>query len=206
MNAEHMLAEALHRISPLSAEEKAMLKPVRTEHYPKGSPVLRAGDQATRAAFLLSGALREYYILKDGIERTRSFALTGDLAGSLSDLLQGKASRTWVTAEADSILLCVDWHVIRPLTEKHPGWMRLSRQIAEDLYLKKVEREFELLALDATTRYERAMARWPDLENWFSLKDIASYIGITPVHLSRLRRERPRSRNLPPMPGMARPG
>jgi len=190
MIAENMLAEALSRISPLSAEERALLQPVRAAHHAKGSLVLKAGDQVTQASFLLSGALREYYVLKDGVERTRSFALAGDLAGSLSDLLLGKSSSTWVTAEADSILLSVDWHVIRPLTDKYPGWMRLSRLLTEELYLKKAEREYELLALDATARYARALERWPELETWFSQAHIASYVGITPVHLNRLRRDR----------------
>lgn len=191
MTAEQRLCQALQQISPLSAAEQAVLPPVRVLHYRKGSAVLRAGEQATQAAFLLSGALREYYLLPDGSERTRSFALAGELVGSLSDLLQGQPARTWIVAEADSLLLAVEWQAVRALSEHYPGWMRLSRQIAEALYLKKVEREYELLALDASTRYQRTLQRWPTLEQWFSLKDIASYVGITPVHLSRLRRQHP---------------
>ena len=189
MNTKDLLVEKLNQISPLSVAEQNLLPPIHINQYAKGSWVLKAGDKASQVAFVLSGALREYYTLSDGTERTRSFALAGDWAGSLSDLLQQTASQTWVAAEADSILLCVEWHLLRPLTEQYMGWMRLSRQIAEDIYLKKVEREYELLALDANARYVRALARWPELEQWFSQKDIASYIGITPVHLSRLRRD-----------------
>lgn len=193
MNAKDLLVKMLCQISPLNELEQGLLPPVHIVHYAKGSWVLKAGEQATQVAFVMSGALREYYSLADGTERTRSFALAGEWAGSLSDLLQQQGSQTWVIAEAESILLCLDWQLLRPLTEQHLGWMRLSRQVAEDLYLKKVEREYELLALDANARYTRALTRWPELEQWFSQKDIASYVGITPVHLSRLRRELSRS-------------
>ena len=59
--------------------------------------------------------------------------------------------------------------------------------MAGALYMVKVERECELLALDAAQRYRATLDRWPRLEVIHSQKDMASYIGITPVHLSRLR-------------------
>ena len=72
--------------------------------------------------------------------------------------------------------------------ERRPAWMRFAREIAQRLYLAKAQREYELLALDAAQRYRLALERWPQLERYCTQRAIASYIGITPVHLSRLRR------------------
>ncbi len=180
------LRAALDRLSPLPESAFARL-PLTRQVLPRGAVLLRAGEAATRTGFVLAGALREYWILEDGSERTRSFNLPGDFAGSLSDLLEARPSRIWVTAERDSVVLAADWATLRQLSDTDPAWGRLSRAVAEQLYLRKVEREYELLALDAAARYRRTLERWPTLEQLFSQRDIASYIGITPVHLSRLR-------------------
>lgn len=181
------LHAALNRISVLPDEDFQALTPLHRQCWPKGSLPLKAGELAHQAAFVLSGALREYYLLPDGAERTRSFNLPGDLAGSLSDLLGQTPSLTWVAAETDSVLLAIDWSVYQQLVNTRPAWARFSGKLAESLYLRKVEREYELLGLNALERYRRTLLRWPSLESRFSQRDIASYIGITPVHLSRLR-------------------
>ena len=187
LNALHA---GLNRISPLSAADLAALTPLTRQIWPKGGVLLRAGDLAHQTGFILSGALREYWMLADGTERTRSFNLPGDFAGSLSDLLEGQPSRTWVVAERETVVIAAEWTVTRELAETAPAWGRFARCIAEQLYLRKVDREYELLALDADARYRCTLERWPTLESLFSQRDIASYVGITPVHLSRLRGER----------------
>lgn len=185
-----LLRVALNHISPLAVEDFIALPLPNKQVWPKGSALLRAGDIAGQAGFILSGALREYYVLADGSERTRSFNLAGDFAGSLSDLLTGMPARTWVVAEMETTVISMDWHAYQQLVDSSSAWARFAGKIAEQLYLRKVEREYELLALDAAARYRRTLERWPTLESLFTQRDIASYIGITPVHLSRLRAER----------------
>ena len=73
----------------------------------------------------------------------------------------GEPSRTWVVAEQPSLLLVVRWADYAALLDTAPGWQRFARVIAETLYRRKVEREYELLALDAAERYRRTLLRWP---------------------------------------------
>jgi len=182
------LLDQLAAISPLTLAERALFpRPLRRE-LPAGAALLRAGERATQTAFVTEGGLREYYLLPDGTERAKSFNLPGELAGSLADLLTGAPSRTWVVAEVPTVLLVTPWPTYIALHEQSMGWQRLGRRVAENLYLRKVEREYELLALDAEARYRRALARWPTLEQVFLQRHIASYLGVTPVHLSRLRK------------------
>lgn len=182
-----MLRKSLLSVAPLSEDDLAALPmPTRVE-LRKGAAFLRAGERAAQVGTIVSGALREYYVLKDGTERTRSFNLPGEFAGSLSDLLSDEPARTTVVAEAPTVILATPWDIYQRLTEARSGWQHFARIIAERLYRAKSQREYELLALDASARYRLALQRWPNLESLFTQRDIASYIGITPVHLSRLR-------------------
>lgn len=153
----------------------------------KGQALLRAGERAHLVGFVVSGGLREHYVLADGGERTKGFSLPGWFAGSLSDLLSNEASQVWIEAAAPSVLLTLPWADVRHWQETRPAWTRFGWRVAERLYMMKVEREYELLAMDAAARLDATLSRWPTLEQVFSQRDIASYVGVTPVHLSRLR-------------------
>ena len=153
----------------------------------KGQALLRAGERAHLVGFVVSGGLREHYVLADGGERTKGFSLPGWFAGSLSDLISNEASKVWIEAAAPSVLLTLPWADVRHWQETRPAWTRFGWRVAERLYMMKVEREYELLAMDAAARLDATLSRWPTLEQVFSQRDIASYVGVTPVHLSRLR-------------------
>lgn len=156
----------------------------------KGEALLRAGEQAHLVGFVVSGGLREHYVLADGGERTKGFSLPGWFAGSLSDLISGEVSKVWIEAAVPSVLLTLPWAQVRRWQEARPAWTHFAWRVAERLYMMKVEREYELLAMDAAARLDATLARWPTLEQVFSQRDIASYVGVTPVHLSRLRTSR----------------
>jgi CRP-like cAMP-binding protein len=143
--------------------------------------------------------VREYYLSEDGVERTRGFALPGDFFGSLSDALSNRPSRVTVRVETESLVLLFPWAAVRALAARSLEWERLLARVVERLYLRKAQREFELLALDAMGRYRSLLAQHPGLEHRISGRLLASYLGITDVHLSRLRRKlgtaRPRKRS-----------
>ena len=182
------LRRALAAVTPLSeAALQAFPRPRRVE-LAAGEVFLAVGERALETALVHRGGLREVYLLPDGRERTRSFNLPGEFAGSLSDLLAAAPSRLCVVAEVPSVLLLTRWADYLALVDSSPDWQRFARRLAEQLYLRKVEREYELLALDAADRHRAALARWPTLEQVFRQHHIASYLGVTPVHLSRLRR------------------
>lgn len=182
------MRQALRRIWPLDdADVDALLPHTTRQVMDKGQVLLEAGQRAHLTGFVLSGGLREYYILEDGTERTKGFNMPGEFAGSLSDLLSGQPSRVWISAEAPTVVAVTPWAVYEALTRQSVAWAHFARKMAEGLYLLKTEREFELLTMDAAQRLACALARWPALASVYSQKDIASYIGVTPVHLSRLR-------------------
>jgi CRP-like cAMP-binding protein len=178
----------MNALSPLSDEDLTdAAKLCQRLSLDKGQALLRAGEQAHLVGFVVSGGLREHYVLADGGERTKGFSLPGWFAGSLSDLISSEVSKVWIEAAAPSVLLTLPWADVRRWQESRPAWTRFGWRVAERLYMMKVEREYELLAMDAAARLDATLARWPTLEQVFSQRDIASYVGVTPVHLSRLR-------------------
>jgi CRP-like cAMP-binding protein len=211
----------VRRVAALDGAELALLDgDLRTRRLPAGSMFLCAGDVAVDCGLVLSGLAREYFPLADGREVTRRFAGPGDFIGSLSDLLSGQAAQSSARAESDVRIVVVPWRKMRELVVRRPAWADFQARITQRLYLLKSEREFELLALDAEARYRRFRAAYAELEPAIALRHVASYVGITPEHLSRLRRRlglvprrspaqrRPgsRTRGPGPSPGASRPG
>lgn len=177
-------------VSMDDAARLAGLAGARPRSLRRGTQLLRAGDQARDVHIVVEGLLREYYVLPDGGERTKSFVVESQVAGSLPDLLSGQPSRANIVAEAASRVLVVDYAALRALYERFPIWAELEAEVTRRLLLTKTEREYELLALDADARYESFLRRFPGVEQRVAARHVASYIGITPVHLSRLRRTR----------------
>ncbi|MCB9603958.1 MAG: Crp/Fnr family transcriptional regulator [Sandaracinus sp.] len=172
----------------LDAAALDLVRPfVRALELSKGAAFLETGEVPTRVATIRRGVVRELFVLPDGTERTRGFGVEGAFAGSLSDLLRAGPSRTRVVAEEDTRLLVAPWDVLRDAGTRHEGWRELLHRVTERLYLLKAEREVELLSMDAEARYAAFRARFPGLEARIAQRHVASYLGITPEHLSRLR-------------------
>lgn len=194
-NDRRVLGEALRAIAPLDdADVAAGLALVRARELTKGAALLRAGVEAREVAIVVRGVLREHFLLDDGSERTKAFVVEGQASGSLADLLSGGPSRAYIVAEEPTRVLVAPYAALRALGAERPAWAALGRAAVERLLLIKAQREWELLALDAEQRYAAFRARYPGLEARVLGKHVASYVGVTPAHLSRLRARRARAR------------
>lgn len=182
---------ALARFSPVPDDAWHAVVPfISARRVAAAEQVLRAGTRATQVVFVAHGLLREYYTDAAGREATRSFRQSGEFSGSLADLLSGEPAVSSIEALDDSELWQLPWAQFDALTLEYPAWMLLARRFAEQLYLNKVRREFEMLTLPAAERYGRFVAEQPELESRLPRHLVASYLGITPVHLSRVRASR----------------
>jgi CRP-like cAMP-binding protein len=156
----------------------------------KGQYFIQAGEVPTTFGFLISGLCRLYYLDPSGTEWTKAFCLANSVVAAYSALLRGEPSRLFIQALEDSSLLVADYAVYQTLTMEHPCWQILNGKLAESLFIKKEQRESELLLDDAPTRYEKFLTEYPGLEARVKQYHIASYLGITPVSLSRIRAQR----------------
>lgn len=178
LGPEHALPEPAFRAFAALLVPRALTP---GEHW------LLAGGAAGKAAFVVRGALREYYADADGAEHNKAFAFAGDFTGSYADLLARAPSATSIQALRASLLLVFDFPAFLSLSEREPAWMRLRCLAAERLLVRKVERERVLMSHNPAQRYAQLRKHWPELESKVSQRHVASYLGITPVTLSRVR-------------------
>ena len=159
----------------------------KTHTLSKGDFFIRAGDIPQMIGFTISGILRLYYVDADGNEFTKSFCAENSFVAAYSALLLKQPSRLFIQALEDVKLLIADYSTYRSLSNSHSGLQQLNCKIAESLFIKKERRESSLLLDDAKTRYLSFLEAYPRLEARLKQHHIASYLGITPVSLSRIR-------------------
>lgn len=163
---------------------QAIFQPQR---LPRGAFFVRAGELPQTLGFVVSGLLRLYYLREDGSEYTKSFCVEHEFVGAYRALLYAEPSRLFVQTLEPSLLLVAPYHAYQTLSAGHHCWETVNRTIAERLFFKKEQRESALLLDDAQTRYMQFLAEYPGLERRLKQHQIASYLGITPVSLSRIR-------------------
>lgn len=180
---------ALRALAPFSdAAAAAFTARCHPRRYAAGEWLLREGDRATLVHFVTAGLVRELYVTADGAEHTRAFVAEGQATGSLLDLLGGGPSVTWIEALEPTETVACAWADLDRLCVDHPELHHPLRRVAEALYVRKARREYEMLALPAAERHARWLAEHPALDARLQRRHVASYLGITPEHLSRLRR------------------
>jgi len=153
-----------------------------------GEFFIKEDKPATHFAFVIEGVLKEYYLTKKGDEYVKAFNLKGDFTGSYFDLMSGLPSTCSIRAIKDTKLAIGSFKEFHRLYDTNIHWQKLGRVIAENLFIKKAKREYELLTLSAEERYLKLIEEWPDVEAELTQILIASYLGITPISLSRLKR------------------
>ncbi|WP_409342939.1 Crp/Fnr family transcriptional regulator [Paenibacillus sp. MBLB4367] len=155
--------------------------------YPKGGHFTTIGEKTERVGFCVSGLFRMYYTTVDGKEFNKSFCGSGDWVAAYSSVLLGVPSTLSVQALEDSELIVFRHRDLQAFYERHICWERIGRKLAEGLFVKKEAREREMLLDGAEERYTRFLREYGALAGRISQYHIASYLGITPISLSRIK-------------------
>jgi len=155
----------------------------------KGEFFVRSGYMADSIGFIVTGLLRYYYTDKNGTEYTKAFAAENDFAVSYASMLLKKPSAFSIEALENTEMLRINYSDWEKLLDTVPCWNVVARKVMEKVYIMKQIRETELLFEDAQSRYLHFMERYPMLHKRLKQHYIASYLGISPVSLSRIRRK-----------------
>lgn len=187
--SSNRVRQILSQLHPIPAEEwlklEALLKPVT---YNKKDCFARVGESVTDSAIVSKGLFRCYYLSPEGKIAMRSFHPEGSLVAAFSALITGTLSNVCVEAvEDDSELLQFNYAKYLALMKGHGCWKDISRKVAENLYVARERRQYELLSLDAETRFELFRKEYGNIIQRLNQQDIANYVGITPVSLSRIK-------------------
>lgn len=147
------------------------------------------GRVEKRIGFLTEGVVRAFYRTSDGAEYNKHFFTAPSLIGAYSSLISGSVNQINQQALTDCMLWTADYQELTRLYAAHPELERIGRRNAELAFVEKEQREIDIVLLDADKRYENFRKNFPDLEQVIPQYQIASYLGITPTQLSRIRQK-----------------
>ena len=184
-----LLIHALSTIAEIPLEEQEKLCNIAvTEEIKKGDRFIHEGDVPKKFAFVGHGLFRYYYVNEKGNEFTKGFFPELNFVASYTAMIKARPSYYTVQALEDSSILVVDYKHWQNLYSNNSCWKNLLFALVEKGYMKKEARERELLILNAEERYRIFLCEYPNLEKRIKQHMIASYLGITAVALSRIRR------------------
>ncbi len=176
-------------LSLSSAEYQSVSEAVTLFKYKKNQVIAEANVKSGHFWFVASGLLRNYYLTNDGKEFNKSFIEAPGFCGSVRELIENRAARFSIQALEPSILVAIPVSWFKQQVDREPRYLALAYQLVQKLALKKEQREAELLLDDAETRYKKFIEHAPSLARRIPAYHIASYLGITEVALSRIKRK-----------------
>lgn len=156
------------------------------KEFPKKTSILRTGKTENYLSFVEKGIVR-FFIPKEENDLTFSFVFANNFVSAYDSFLSQSASTYDVEALTDCILWRLTYNDLQQIYRETEVGNFIGRQASEDLFLKKSKRELSLLNETAEERYLNLFTEQPELIKQIPLKYIASYIGITPQALSRIR-------------------
>jgi CRP-like cAMP-binding protein len=190
-----VLAERIGAVLGMSAAQLQPLLGVGSEtKLDKGDFFAKPGQKVSRFGIVLEGLVRHYYVGADGKESVKAFRGPYEFTAPYAELILGKPSRTFIQALYETRLLCFEWGELERRAASSLELTRVLRRFAEAQFALKEQREYEFLQLSAEERYLQFCRERKEHLEHVPLHQIASYIGITPVALSRIRARLARKR------------
>ena len=190
MTGQHPLYKFFLKFADLPEAEWSDFAPnVREIRIDKASYYIQAGDDPTEVALVHKGLFKRFYTLADGKEHNQLFAAENEWIGSYSAAIRGEKSPASIQALEDSLVYSFPVQKFRERFDLHPAWERIGRISVEALYMEREKHQYELLMLAAKERTESIIGRMPNVSHRLANKDLATYIGITPESLSRIKKQ-----------------
>ena len=183
-----LLAHVEHFITLTTEEKKFFCSLFMPKRVRKRQYVLQEGEKAVYENFVTRGCLRAYYIDENGEERIVQFALEGWWIGDMASFTGGSPALLTIDALEDSDLLQIDKQSMELLYERVPKFERFFRLLLQNAFIAFQNRLLSHLTRSAEERYLELNSRYPGFAQRIPLRHIASYLGVTPEFLSRMRK------------------
>lgn len=155
----------------------------------KGEFLLQPGQVCHNLSFVVSGYFRVFSISHEK-EHTTNFFFENGFASDYQSFLTQKPSYEYIEALVDSEVLQLSHSQRDEIIEKERTFARFSRLLAEKSFIALSNRTHALLNHNPEERYDELLQQRPKIFERVAQYHIASYLGITPEYLSRIRKQR----------------
>jgi CRP-like cAMP-binding protein len=186
-----LILKNVSRHITLSPEEEQYFTSIlKKRSLRKRQYLLQAGDISRYECFVNKGCLRTYHVDDKGQEHIVQFAFEEWWTGEMYSFLTGQPSLYHIDALEDSELFLIEKSQWEKMFIEIPKFERLFRMLLQNAFISMQRRITDNMSLTAEERYIKFNKQYPQFEQRLPLRQIASYLGITPESLSRIRGKR----------------
>lgn len=166
----------------------AFLEVVTEKTLDKGEFLTTEGKISRHITFIQSGIFRSFYHSTEQEEVTYCFTFQNTLITAYSSWINQEPTIENIQALTDMELILISYDNMKKLEASHPNWIKFFKHIAEQEYINLEKRIFMLQRESAETRYQNLVQNHPEYLHQIPLHYLASYLGVTQRHLSRIRK------------------
>jgi len=183
-----LLLQTLRKIAPLEIDEEQFFKSIFIEmHIKKGDFFLKAGEINNKLGFVNKGLIR-YFVYKNEDESTIEFTSEGEFIAEYQSFLDNSEAIQYIQAIEDTTLLVTDNDSIQQLYNKTKHGNLIGRLVIEYRYNHLMKQLLSIYMHNPEQRYRNFIQVYPNLIQRIPQYYIASYVGVKPESLSRIRK------------------
>lgn len=184
------LIEHLQKFVPFSEEEWGLIAGrLKKRTIKRRQRILQEGDVCKHYSFVVEGCFRMYGIDDKGYEHNIQFASESDWIADIGSFYAKKPSKLYIEAIEASTILQIEQQDLYALYVKIPKLSIAFKVIIENKYVELQNRVLQNFSSTAQQRYLSFLEQYPHLSNRLPNTQIASYMGITPEFLSKIRKD-----------------
>lgn len=182
------LLDSIQAIITLSSTEKDLVKSLFKEKtYRKGDFFLAEGQICKQVGFVTKGLVR-YYINHDGEDKTYDFGQESNFVCNYESFLPQTPSTKSIQALEDCTILQISYDDLQVFYKSVKGAERFGRIVIEQVFMQTLQDLSSFYTDTPELRYEKFLKRHPGLLQRISQYHVASYVGVKPQSLSRIRK------------------
>lgn len=187
MKADLILANVAKHVSLEEKEKIFFISLLEYKTIKRKDFHLRAGEICRYSTFVVDGALKSFTVDREGNEHILSFALADWWIADMYSYISQKPALLNIEAVADSEVVLLSRENQQILYEKVPKFERFFRILIENSLVASQQRLLDNLSSSAEERYLHFIKKYPSIPACVPQHNIASYLGITPEFLSKIR-------------------
>lgn len=187
--SELLISSIEKHINLTEKEKEQFLSLLQVKKVRKKQYFLQEGEVCKHNAFVNKGCLRSYIVDNNGFEHILQFAIEGWWVGDIMSFKNGTPSTQNIDALEDTEVLMLTKETQQELFDKCSKFERYFRIIMENSLIAHQTRILENISLPAMDRYKNFAKRYPAFIQRLPQTQIASYLGITPEFLSKIRHQ-----------------